>query len=153
MSQKAEERLPTQSEIADKSPDGVCAIKHFYGKSLKKAQQLFVNGGISLCGEDFLWMNPIGFRFYIRAAINFCLSPRADGDSDLVSSLAGILSLWHEQHPHELDSCSRFLAGFCTSVVAQFDRFDADPAIYVGLREQYEQLADTFGRLADASGN
>ncbi len=75
-------------------------------------------------------MEPVGFRFYIRAAISFALSERATGESDLINGLAGTISLWHEQHPGELAPCARLIADFCRAVVQQFDRYNADPEIY-----------------------
>lgn len=156
MTPETPDRLPTPEEIADARLDGRYAIKHFHGKTLAEAEEVFAKGArdhIPLTyTEDLLWMEPIGFRFYIRAAIRFALSERATGQSDLINGLAGTISLWHEQHPGELTCCARLLADFCQAVVQQFDQYDADPEIYVGLREEYQQLADTFARLADAPG-
>jgi hypothetical protein len=102
------ERLPTGEEIADDSLDGFYAIKHFHGKSLAEAEEMFAEAArkrnpLTLT-EDLLWMEPIGFRFYIRAAIRFALSERAAGESSLIDGLAGTISLWHEHHPGELTS-------------------------------------------------
>ena len=98
-------------------------------------------------------MEPIGFRFYIRAAIRFTLSERATGQSDLINGLAGTISLWHEQHPGELTPCARLITDFCPAVVQQFDRNDTRPGDLRGAAQQYQQLADTFGRLANEPGN
>ena len=153
MTDTSAERLPTSGEIAIDDLDGRYAIRHFHGKTLAEAEELFAEGIPLTYTEDLLWMEPVGFRFYIRAAICYCLSDRATGDPDLINGLAGTLSLWHEQHPGELVRCARLLADFCSAVVQQFDRYDADPDIYVGLRERYQQLADIFTHLSDSSGS
>jgi hypothetical protein len=97
-------------------------------------------------------MGPVAFRFYIRAAINYAQSEHAIGDSGIISGLAGTLSCWQEHYPAELVPCARLLADFCRAVLEQFDRFDADPEIYVGLREQYHHLAELFTRNSNATG-
>ncbi len=93
-------------------------------------------------------MNPVGFRFYIRAAIKHCHSERSDGDSDLINGLAGVLSSWLEHSPSELIPCAHLMADFCNGVIERFDRYEAKPQIYPGLREKYEQLAETFKRMS-----
>jgi hypothetical protein len=147
------ERLPTRDEVAANSLDGSSAIEHFHGKTLAQAEELFAEGArdsIPLTyTEDLMWMEPVGFRFYIRAAIRFALTDHATGECDFINGLAGAISLWHEQHPGEMLPCAGLLADFCSAVVEQFDRYGADPEIYVGLREQYQQLADLFTRLSE----
>ncbi len=153
MTADSTERLPTAQEIADDSLDGRCAIEHFHGKTLAEAEELFAEGIPLSYTEDLMWMEPVGFRFYIRAAIRYCLSERATGESDLINGLAGTVSFWHEHRPDELIPCARLLGDFCSAVIAQFDRYDADPEIYRGLREQYQQLAQVFTHIANATGN
>ena len=149
------DRLPSSAQIADKRDlDGACAIKHFHRKTLAEAEQLFATAPNTLTyTEDLLWMRPVGFRYYIRAAIRYALSERATGECDLINGIASTLALWHEQHPGEIAPCASLLADFCSAVVQQFERYNANPEIYTGLREQYHQLADTFTRLSNATGN
>jgi len=150
------ERLPTRAEIADESDplDSACAIKNFHGKTVAEAEKLFAGAANSLTyTEDLSWMRPVGFRYYIRAAIRHALSERATGDSDLINGIASTLEDWHEQHPGELTSCACVLAEFCHAVTEQFDRYDADPTIYVGLRDQYQRLAELFTRISNGAGS
>jgi hypothetical protein len=150
------ERLPTRAEIADERDplDGACAIKNFHGKTVAEAEELFAGAANSLTyTEDLSWMRPVGFRYYIRAAIRHALSERATGDSDLINGIAGVLAERHERHPRELVPCAGLLAEFCRAVVGQFDRYNADPKIYVGLRAKYERLAELFTRMTNEPGN
>ena len=132
--------------------DEACALKNFLGKSIAEAESLFRDNALKYT-EDLLWMGPVAFRFYIHAAINYVQSEHATGDCDIINCLAGTLSFWHEHYPAELVPCASVLADFCGTVLEQFDRFDADPEIYVGLREQYQHLADLFTRNSNATGN
>jgi hypothetical protein len=156
MSADSIDHLPTAAEIASDSLEGWYSIKHFHGKTLAEAEEIFAAGCRDYIPltytDDLMWMEPVGFRFYIRAAVNVALSERANGESDFINGLASTISFWHEQHPGELVSCAPLLADFCCTVVQQFDRYDADPEIYTGLREQYQQLADIFTRLSNAPG-
>ncbi len=151
------EQLPTRVEVAYGHPDGSDAIEHFYGKTLAEAQEIFAEAsdiGISLdYTQDFYSMNPVGFRFYIRAAIRHCLSERADGDPELINGLEGAIDWWLGYSPSELISCAPLLADFCNGVLERYDRYEAKPHIYIGLREKYEHLAETFKRMANDHGD
>ena len=149
------ERLPSRAEIGDhRDLDGACAIKNFHGKTLAEAEQLFANANNGLIHTgDLMWMRPTGFRFYLPAAIRHCLSERATGDCDLINGMAGTIAFWHEEHPKELVPVARLIADFCSAVCDRFDRYQADPKIYKGLREQYQHLAEVFTRIANETGN
>jgi hypothetical protein len=144
----SEEQLPTVEEIAVDWEGGHFAITHFHGKTLAEAEELFACGRPHAYAVDFEYMEPVGFRFYIRAAVNFCLSDRSDGESDFIHALACVLSMWRESKPSELIPCARLLADFCGKLVQQFDRYDAHPYIYEGLREKYSKFAEYFTRVA-----
>ena len=143
--------IPTRTDInVYDSLDERSACERFLGKSLDEAETLFRQNTMGPI-QDLLWMGPVAFRFYVRAAITYIESEYADGDSDSINSLAGTLSHWQEYDPAELVPCACLLADFCRTVFEQFDRYDADPAIYVGLREQYQHLAELFTHIADVS--
>jgi len=145
--------IPSREDIdVHGSLDEACASKNFLGKSLDEAEALFRDNSLRY-QEDLLWMGPVAFRFYIHAAINYVQSEHATGDSGIINCLAGTLSFWHEHYPTELVPCASVLADFCGTVLEQFDRYDADPEIYLGLREQYQRLADIFTRNSNATGN
>jgi hypothetical protein len=150
------ERVPTTEELADNSLDGRYVIKHFLGKTLAEAEELFAEGcahSIPLTyTDDLYFMEPVGFRFYIRAVINFCLSDRASGQCDFINGVAGAISSWREFSPEDLIPCAHLLAEFCVEVYRQFDRYDADPEIYEGLREKYSELAKYLTRVAAEAG-
>ena len=142
--------LPNRADIdVYGSLDERSACEHFLGKSLDEAEALFRETSLHY-QEDLMWMGPVAFRFYVRAAIAYAESDHATGDSDIISCLAMIFSFWQEHYPAELVPCARLLADFCSTVVEQFDRFDAAPVLDAGLREQYQHFAELFTRIADA---
>ena len=142
------ELLPSRADIdVYGSCDERSACESFLGKSLDEAQAMFCENSLDSL-EDLMWMGPVAFRFYVRAAIAYVHSEHATGDSDFIRYLAWIFS-FRQESPAELVPCARLLADFCGTVAEQFERFDADPKIDFGLREKYVLLAELFTRVAD----
>ena len=102
-------RLPSKEEIALSSPDGLYAIRHFHGKTLEQAEAMLEDCALGYA-EDLMWMEPVGFRYYVQAFVNFCLSEKATSDPDSINGLEGALGIWIEQRPKELVPCAGMLA-------------------------------------------
>ena len=84
--------LPSAAEINHQSIDGPYAEKHFLGKTLADAQQLFEDDSLTYL-EDLAHMPSAGFAYYFPAAIAYFQSPAATGDGNAVSSFLGSLHL------------------------------------------------------------
>ena len=142
-------KLPTAREInpnaADVDFDGGHAERHFLGKTLEEAEALFRENSIYY-QEDLMWMGPVGFRFYVRAAINYLRSDAATGDSGMVHAFVGLLGFWLEFHPKELVPVAAELAAACASLRAEYDRFDVAPEIYGDLRPRLQSLEESLRR-------
>lgn len=142
--------LPTAAEIdPDDTPDGRYAVRHFLGKTVEEAEKLFGNTISLTFTEDLDWMGPVGFRYYVYAAILYARNDRSSGDPDFINGFAGCLQRRLESEPAELVSCASYLRDACAHILHHFDRYDADPEIYVGLHAQYEALLSAFTQLAD----
>ena len=126
--------------------DGRSAAKHFLGKTLDEAEALFRENSVYY-QEDLMWMGPVAFRFYVRAAIRYVESEYATSDSGLVSCVASIFRFRLEHEPAELRSIASSLADFCSYVIEHFGRFDVDPAIYGDLHGDYSALVSAFRHL------
>lgn len=89
MTTDSTERLPTRGEIASDSIHGSYAVKHFHGKTLAQAVELFAYSARAYIPlayiEDLAWMEPVGFRFYI-ARPSALLSRRAPTESATLST-------------------------------------------------------------------
>ncbi len=85
-------RLPTEDEInpVPEDLDGKAAVKHFLGKDLEQAEQMFREAAL-FYQEDLMFMGPAAFRFYVQAAISYLQSKSATGDSDMINCFASIL--------------------------------------------------------------
>ena len=139
--------IPSREEIDVYGDlDGRDACKNFLGKTLDEAEVLFRENSIRY-QMDLVWMGPVAFRFYIRAAIRYVESEYATGDSDIINGLAGTFRFRLEHEPAELRSIASSLADFCSYVIEHFDRFDVDSAIYGDLHGDYSALVSAFRHL------
>jgi hypothetical protein len=60
------------------------------GKNLEEARSLFRENFL-VYQEDLLFMGPIAFRYYVRAAIDFLLSDEAGHESDAVNTFCFLI--------------------------------------------------------------
>lgn len=66
------------------------AYKHFFGKDLQEAFDLFVENSIYY-QEDIMFMPLPCFRYYVLAYSNYLLSEQSKGDSDGASCFFGLV--------------------------------------------------------------
>ncbi len=92
-------------------------------------------------------MGTIGFRFYVAAFVQYLRSEHSAGDPDAINCFASLLDQRASNR-----SCvvpvARLLADACSYVLANYDKFGADLAIYGDLRPKYETLRAMFQKLA-----
>ncbi len=144
-------RLPTEDEInpVPEFLDGQSAVKHFLGKDLEQAEQMFRQAGL-VYQEDLMFMGPAAFRFYVQAAISYLRSDSATGDSDMINCFAGVLRFRLEYEADELVPVAEMLASVCGFIVLNYERFDVTPKIYGDLRPRYEALRNCYQRLGES---
>ena len=139
------ESLPTSREINPFDDlDGREAEQHFLGKTLDEAEALFRENSLYY-QEDLIWMGPVAFSFYLRAALSYLKSASAQGDSDIVSCLCAVLE-FHLQHDAEaVCKASDTMAELCRYVLVAYNRFDVDETIYGDLRVKYQKILKQIG--------
>ena len=144
--------LPSPKDIsprfgsAHEGNDERCAREHFAGKSLEEAENLFRQNAL-FYQEDLLWMGAAGFRYYVAAFVQYLRSEHSAGDPDAINCFASLL----EQRAHNracVVPVAKLLADACRDVLDNYDKFDADLAIYGDLRPRYEALRAAFQKLA-----
>jgi hypothetical protein len=73
--------LPTSDDFnIFNSLDEETASKHFLNKTLIEAQALFREDGLTYC-QDFMWMGPKAFNFYIEALIQSAIATSSTASS------------------------------------------------------------------------
>lgn len=72
--------IKEQWEYALKGLDKAHAFDHFYGKTLKEAEDMLHDCPEKYC-EDFYWMPKVAFRFYLKAFKRYLISSRSINDA------------------------------------------------------------------------
>jgi len=144
MSESEPMTLPTAKEINPYGDlDGQCAEKHFLGKTMEEAESLFRKASLTY-QEDLMFMGPVAFRFYVRAAINYIESESARGDSDMINCFFGILKSRLKNNAKEIAPITTTLAAICSYIVTHYDKFDLTESVYGDLRPRFAALRSTL---------
>lgn len=118
-------RLPTEGEInpIPNDLDGQVAVKHFLGKTVQDAVDLFKENSL-VYQEDFMWMGPKAFCFYLPAVLIYL---RSEADEDLVSCIASVIEFRLDHDADEIRASFPTISAVCATAVEQSaDRLDAE---------------------------
>lgn len=142
--------LPTREQIApSSSPDELSAGEHFFGKSMHQAEEMFRTMS-SYYGEDLMWMGPVAYRFYIRAAIAYLKSDASNGDFEMAETVARTLRDRLKREPTEVMPIAEELAELCGHLAESEEKFDwsgdffQQQRKFLKLRESFEKLATQY---------
>ena len=137
---------PSKDDFGDSSDlDVAYAWKTFGGKSLDEAYDLIRENALSR-QEDLSWMDSPAFVYYFPAAASYLMSLEASGDSDGVSSIAGLLEAKLQDDKDAIASLRDLIVSLCDHVVANFSKYDADENIYGDLKARYEEIKNRTKR-------
>jgi hypothetical protein len=100
--------------------------------------------------EDLMWMGPVGFGYYVDAAIRFLGSPAADADSDSVCMFLSAVEYQVEHNLPRIRPASGRLAAALGDLLADLARFDIDPDIYGDVPARVAALRRSLGEAGDA---
>lgn len=121
--------LPTAAEINIHDDfDEQWAVKNFLGRSLEEAQDLFAENFL-FYSEDLMWMGPVAFCYYVRAAIAFLLSPSAKGHADSVGTFCMILEFRIGCKYWGIGNCSPLVRDGLEAMLRNFDHYECDPRL------------------------
>ena len=139
--------LPVREEInIHDSLDERTACKNFLGKDLEAAETMFQENFMRY-QEDLMWMGPVAFQFYVKAATRYIQNPVSKGDSDAINCFLGLLEFRCEHEPESLRPVKTELAGGCRFVLEHYDQFEATPEIYGELCPRYERMIHRLSQL------
>jgi hypothetical protein len=141
---KAPMSLPTADDFnIFHSLDEETASKHFLNKTLIEAQALFREDGLTYC-QDFMWMGPRAFNFYLEAMFNYLKSDDSIGDSDIINCLLSVVD--YRRNDEEFSSAVDRVRTIIDYVIANYGKFQVDHTIYGNLLEKYKTLRDELSR-------
>jgi hypothetical protein len=116
------------------------AWEHFGGKSLDEAYVVFTSNAFYY-QEDLMWMDTPAFLFYFPIAIRYIMSESAKGDSDTVSSVAGLVAFRFKYDGVEATrSLFEQIKVLCDYVIANYDQFDINFDIYGDIKDKYKEI-------------
>lgn len=115
------------------------AWKSLGGLSLDDAFNKFAQNPFGQV-DYFRWIAPAAFIFYFPVVLRYVTGDQSPGDSDTVSSLAGILESQLEQHGPELEPIFSVIAALCSYVIEHYAVFDLQYTIYGDVRVRYEKI-------------
>ena len=121
--------------IVHGSLDEVTACGHFLGKSLAEAEKLFFKNALYY-QEDLMYMGPRAFCIYFEAFVTYLESPAAEGDSDSVNCLVGLLEFRLKYNRREISAAFGRLAQCCRYILKNWSRYEVSQVIYGNLKEQ-----------------
>ena len=127
--------LPTADEINPFDDlDGRVAQKNYLGKTLEQVVEMLESNPSYV--DDFMWMGPKAFAFYIPAVLVFAARTE---DADFISSICGTLEFRLEYN--QFPEAARLNAmRLCRLIVTQCDQFEVDSEIYEGIKGRIESL-------------
>lgn len=141
------ELLPNESDFDPRGGglDEQSAWRHFGGLTLDEAREKLSENSLYY-QEDFMFMGPRAFRYYVPAIINYIQSETSTGDADIINCFASILTFRLEIEAAELVAVAPLLVSVCRYIVEHFDRFDAPPESYGDLRLRFRRLERAFAK-------
>ena len=116
------------------------AWKTFGSKTAEEAYELFIQNPFGYV-EDFRWIAPNAFTFYFPIVVRYVTSDRSKGDSDTVSSVAGILESQLEEDSRGLSPVFREITKLCRHIISHYADYDLDYDIYGDVKTRYERIA------------
>jgi hypothetical protein len=134
--------LPTPDDFnIFSSLDEETASKHFLNKTLTDAQALFCDNSLTYC-QDFMWMGPKAFHFYLEAFFNYLKSDDSTDDNDVVNCLLSVVEYRRkdEEFPSSVDRVLMMI----DYVIANYGKFQVDHAIYGDLLKKYKRLRNAL---------
>lgn len=141
--------LPTANEINPFGDlDGLTAQKHFLGKSLDQVVAILAENSTYV--DDFMWMGPKAFTFYLPAVLSFAEDHASEGQTDFINSICSTLEFRLENQDIPPESLNVVLR-LCRYIIANYSRFDVDEGVYGDLRKKFRTLAKNIEAEQPAS--
>ncbi len=116
------------------------AWRDFGGLSVEEAAEVFIQNPFGRV-EHFRWIAPEAFVFYFPIVLRYVTSGAAKGDSDTISSLAGILEQQIEEARGGLAAVGPDILAAARHIIENYSDFDLDYDIYGDTKGRYERVA------------
>lgn len=139
-------RIPTEADWHSEpwTIDVPYAYRHFFGKNLVEAFDLFVEN--ALCYEEDVMFMPLAcFRYYLHAYIDYLLSEKSVGDSDGANCFFGLVECRTDDINGTGEILQRRVRDVLTRLRNSQQWYDAEPEVY----GDFKARADAALRLIE----
>jgi hypothetical protein len=116
------------------------AWKTFGGKTVEDAYRSFKEAAFPQV-ENFQWIAPEAFVYYFPVVLRYVRSEEAKGDSDTISSIAGILESQLHENRQALSAAFEDIAALSQYVISHYADYDLNYDIYGDVKSRYERIA------------
>jgi len=134
-------QIPTEPDwfATDNDLDLKTAKKHFFGKTIEEAEELFVQNSLYY-QEDIMFMSSAPFRYYVHAYMNYLLSDRSKEDTDGASCFLTLIESKQEFDQADLLVVWPRVKETIEHIRRNSEWFDWDESIYGNLEERTTPL-------------
>ncbi len=137
--------IPSEHEINPIAADldGQVAVRNFLGRTIDGAVELLWENSLHYF-EDFVWMGPVAFRYYLPAITKFIGNPEFHAGADDVNCAISTLKIRLERQPADCALCRNEMVLILTEIISQYPRFDVSEEIYGNLHHEASKLLESL---------
>lgn len=134
-------QIPTEDDWHSEEwcDDTPWAYKHFYGKTIEEAVELFTENALGYF-EDVMFMPSRVFGYYLTAYANYLMSDAARGDSDAANGFISLIDARATDKPADLARVWPEVEPVLRRLAERQSDFDADWLIYGSFRSRIHEI-------------
>ena len=142
-------KLPSEAEInpfGDDDLDGACAVANLLGKSAEEAAALLADNSIRY-QEDYLWIGPVAFCYYVRALLLYLESEESAEDYDFAYTVIQLFRTRLTNDRADVAPAIPIMREFCATTSAHFTRLGFPEKYRPRLPRRIAELESTIEEL------
>lgn len=142
--------VPTERQLNPFADDleGKYVIEHLLGKSLSEATALLRKNSCYY-GEDYTWMGPEAFVFYVQALLDYLKSQDSDGDGDFAYSMISTFRSRLDNDGLTIESAIPIMREFCSQTELDFDRLQFEAKYKNRLPRRIQEFEKAVSRISE----
>ena len=141
--------LPSEAEInpfGDDDLDGAFAAQNLLGKSVQEAAALLAENSMHY-QEDYQWMGPVAFCFYVRALLLYLESDESSEDYDFAYAVIQLFRTRLTNDRADVAPAIPIMREFCSTTSAHFTRLGFPEKYRLRLPRRIAELEATIEEL------
>ena len=120
--------------------DGDYAEKNWLGKSINDGVEMLRTNALHY-GEDFMYMGPTAFAYYMESAVRYALSQESSEDSDFASAFFDRIEFRFSEDAKAMACAREVCCELAGVIIQEYAIFDIDESIYEKLSKEQRQIS------------